>query len=137
MRELSQMPGNTRRTVLKQLTAAAVVNALPLAGRDASSADAGVASAAPPEEVILEDSELRAAFDPVSGALTALEYKPTGWAIQKRPELGVSFWMYVPLPDWRDNFILGHKQRANRVEKSGNRTGCVVRVPGRHDMYRC
>ena len=120
MQEESPLLGNTRRTVLKQFAAAAVVNAIPLAGRDAPSADAGVPGAAQSEEVILEDSELRAAFDPVSGALTALEYKPTGWAIQKRPELGASFWMYVPLPDRRDNFILGHKQRAKRVKKSGN-----------------
>ena len=121
MQEESPLLGNTRRTVLKQFAAVAVVNAIPLAGRDAPSADAGVPGAAQSEEVILEDSELRAAFDPVSGALTALEYKPTGWAIELRPELGASFWMYVPLPDRRDNFILGHKQRAKRVKKAAIR----------------
>ena len=120
MPEESHVPGNTRRMLLKQIAAATVVNTFPLAAYGGSSLKAGIAKATSSEDVILEDSELRAVFNSNTGALTALEYKPTGWAIQKRAPLGVSFWMYVPLPDRRDNFILGCRQHARRVEKIGN-----------------
>ena len=63
-------------------------------------------------EVILEDTELLVAFDARSGALTRLQRKSTGWMIQRRPELGVSFRLLAPLPHRRDNFVLGEKQQA-------------------------
>ena len=68
-------------------------------------------------EVVLEDSELRVAFDPASGALTRMEHKATGWTIERRPELGVSFRLHAPLPNQRANFVLGSKQRARSVQK--------------------
>ena len=73
--------------------------------------------AAASEEVVLEDSELLVAFDKASGALTRMERKSTSWPIQRRPALGVSFRMLAPMPDRRDNFILGQKQRAASVER--------------------
>ena len=73
--------------------------------------------AAASKEVVLEDSELLVAFDKASGALTRMERKSTSWPIQRRPALGVSFRMLAPMPDRRDNFILGQKQRAASVEK--------------------
>ncbi len=66
--------------------------------------------------VILEDDALLVAFDKQSGALTRLKRKSTGWEIQQRPELGMSFRLLVPLPHRRANFVLGEKQRATRVE---------------------
>ena len=69
------------------------------------------------EEVVLQDGELLVAFDKGSGALTRLERKSTHWMIARRPELGVSFRLLVPLPHRRANFILGQSQRAARVEK--------------------
>ncbi|HEV2323913.1 MAG TPA: DUF6259 domain-containing protein [Terracidiphilus sp.] len=68
-------------------------------------------------EIVLEDSELVAAFDPASGALTRIEHKPTRWSIERRPALGISFRMQAPMPGERANFILGPKQRAASVEK--------------------
>ena len=68
-------------------------------------------------EVALEDGVLRATFDAGSGALTRLEYKATHWVIERRPELGVSFRLHAPLPNQRDNFVFGEKQRAASVEK--------------------
>ena len=68
-------------------------------------------------EVTLEDSSLQIAFDSDSGALTRLEDKTTHWTIERRPELGLSFRLLAPLPDRRDNFILGQKQRAAQVKK--------------------
>ncbi|MGC1782610.1 MAG: DUF6259 domain-containing protein [Acidobacteriaceae bacterium] len=68
-------------------------------------------------ELVLEDSELLVAFDRASGALTRMEYKPTGWTIERRPALGVSFRLLAPLPGRRDNFVLGQKQRAVSVKK--------------------
>lgn len=71
-------------------------------------------------ELVLEDRELLIAFDRVSGALTQLKYKPTGWAIERRPELGASFRLLAPLPGRRDNFILGQKQKAVEAKKTSD-----------------
>jgi hypothetical protein len=68
-------------------------------------------------EVILEDSEFLVAFDPVTGALTRMEHKPTNWIVERRPALGASFRMLVPIPGRRANFVLGEKQKAASVEK--------------------
>ena len=68
-------------------------------------------------EVVLKDKTFVAAFDTGSGALTRLENKSTHWMIERRPELGVSFRLHAPLPDHRDNFVLGQKQHAVEVKK--------------------
>ncbi|HUZ45159.1 MAG TPA: DUF6259 domain-containing protein [Terriglobia bacterium] len=104
----------TRRTMLKQLAGAAMASQLSPGG------SAQGAEADPEPTVILEDSDLRVTFDQASGALTGLMDKSHGWVIHRRPELGVSFRMQAPLPARHDNFILGRKQRAARVQKQGN-----------------
>lgn len=68
-------------------------------------------------QVTLEDNSLSASFDSGSGALTRLESKADRWIIERRPELGVSFRLHAPLPNRRDNFVLGQKQRAAKVTK--------------------
>jgi Domain of unknown function (DUF6259) len=68
-------------------------------------------------EVVLQDSDLLVAFDRVSGALTRMEQKQTHWMIERRPALGASFRLLVPLPHRRANFVLGQKQRAAGIEK--------------------
>lgn len=68
-------------------------------------------------EVILQDHTLFVAFDSGSGALTRMERKTTHWVMERRPELGVSFRMHVPLPDRRFNFVLGQNQKASLVQK--------------------
>ena len=81
-------------------------------------------------EIVLEDNKLLVAFDNSSGALTRLERKATRWVIERRPELGVSFRLLVPLPHRRANFVLGQKQRAERVEKvAGNKVEIVWKNP--------
>ncbi len=72
-------------------------------------------------ELVLEDNQLLLAFDKHTGALTRLRRKSTGWTIERRPDQGLSFRLLVPLPDRRDNFVLGEKQRAERVEKLSDR----------------
>ncbi|NNU34760.1 hypothetical protein HK413_13120 [Mucilaginibacter sp. S1162] len=56
------------------------------------------------------------AFDAGTGALVRMERKSTHWLIERRPELGTSFRMLVPLPKQRSNYIMGQGQPA-RVEK--------------------
>ena len=78
------------------------------------------------EEVILQDQALFVAFDKESGAITRLVRKSTNWVIERRPELGVSFRLLVPLPNRRANFVLGQKQHALKVDKpSENRVEIV------------
>jgi hypothetical protein len=76
-------------------------------------------------EVLLEDTEFLIAFDKSTGALTRMERKSTNWVIQRRPALGVSFRLLAPLPDRRDNFVFGQKQKA--VEVTGT-SGHEVRL---------
>lgn len=68
-------------------------------------------------DVVLEDRKILVAFDSESGALTRLVYKTTGWVVERRPGLGISFRLLVPLPDRQYNFVLGQKQHATNVAK--------------------
>jgi len=74
-------------------------------------------AAAAAGDIVLQDSQLIVAFDPVSGALTRMQRKSTQWTIERRPALGVSFRLHAPLPQQRTNFVLGNKQRAASVQK--------------------
>lgn len=67
-------------------------------------------------EVALEDDSLRVAFDSDSGALTRLEDKSRHWVVERRPELGVSFRLFAPLPHRRYNPVFGPKQHAAEVK---------------------
>lgn len=71
-------------------------------------------------EVVLQDSKILVGFNSETGALTRLVDKTTGWTMERRPQLGLSFRMLVPLSNRQDNFVLGSKQRAVRVEKVSN-----------------
>ncbi len=68
-------------------------------------------------EVVLQDNKMLVAFDSNTGTLIRMENKTTGWNIERRPELGMSFRIFVPMPDRRYNFILSQKQKAFKVEK--------------------
>ncbi|MHB1702524.1 MAG: DUF6259 domain-containing protein [Acidobacteriaceae bacterium] len=100
--------------------AAALTAGVELDAERLQSAENGALFAGPSPiagEVVLEDSSLLVAFDTSSGAIARLHRKDTGWVIQRRPELGASFRLHAPIPGRRDNFVLGHKQRAVKVEK--------------------
>ncbi len=68
-------------------------------------------------EVRLEDDAVLLAFDSDSGALTRMESKSRHWVIERRPELGVSFRLFAPLPQRRYNPVPGQKQHAVEVKK--------------------
>lgn len=87
--------------LLAALCIPVVLAASPLAARD----------------VTLEDESLLVAFDSHSGAITRLEDKTAHWTIERRPELGMSFRIFAPLPDRRWNPIYGQKQKAAEVNK--------------------
>lgn len=61
-------------------------------------------------DIHLEGETLEAVFSRENGALIRLTSKRTGWNIQKPGELGLSFKMLVPLPDRRNNQVVGEKQ---------------------------
>jgi hypothetical protein len=69
------------------------------------------------DDVTLEDRSLTVSFDSDSGALTRMEDKATHWVIERRPDLGVSFRLFAPLPDRRWNPVYGQKQRAVEVKQ--------------------
>lgn len=68
-------------------------------------------------EVTLEDNQILAAFDSDSGALTRLIDKSSHWVIERRPELGVSFRLFAPLPERRYNPVFGQKQHVAEIKK--------------------
>ncbi|MGH7941587.1 MAG: hypothetical protein ACREFR_11010 [Limisphaerales bacterium] len=67
--------------------------------------------------ITLRDNALSVSFDSSSGALTRLEDKSTHWLIERRPELGVSFRLYAPLPTRRYNPVFGQKQQVAAIRK--------------------
>jgi hypothetical protein len=72
------------------------------------------------DDVTLQDHSLLVSFDSNSGALTRMEDKVTHWVIERRPELGISFRLFAPLPDRRWNPVYGPKQRAEVTKVSDN-----------------
>ena len=68
-------------------------------------------------DVTLENDSLKVSFDSDSGALTRLDDKGLNWTVERRPEFGVSFRLFAPLPHRRYNPVLGEKQHAASVEK--------------------
>jgi len=101
-------------TGIGALTRVVDANAAPLIKEEDMPPDAS-------RELILEDDMVLAAFDRRTGALTRLHRKSSGWAIQRRPELGLSFRMLSPVPNRRDNFVLGQKQVTASAEKISDR----------------
>ncbi|MDR1096932.1 MAG: DUF6259 domain-containing protein [Tannerella sp.] len=67
--------------------------------------------------LVLQDESILVAFDRHTGALVRMENKHTGWIIERRPELGISFRMHVPLEERRYNFVHGQKQKVKKAEK--------------------
>jgi hypothetical protein len=67
-------------------------------------------------ELVLENETLIAKFDRSTGALSSFESKKTNWQVTRRPELGLSFRMLVPLEGRRNNPVLGEKQSPPVVE---------------------
>lgn len=51
-------------------------------------------------KIVLEDKDLRCEFRRETGALVSLLAKKSGWLIQLRRELGISFRLHAPLPKW-------------------------------------
>jgi hypothetical protein len=68
-------------------------------------------------EVVLEDDSMRVAFDSDSGALTRLEDKTANWVVERRPDLGISFRLFAPLPTRRYNPVLGQDQHVAEIKK--------------------
>ena len=68
-------------------------------------------------EVTIQDNKLLVAFDSNTGALIRMESKSPRWLIERRPGLGISFRLFIPLPNRRYNFVLGQNQKAVKVEK--------------------
>lgn len=66
---------------------------------------------------MLQDNALSVSFDSDSGALTRFEDKSAHWVIERRPEFGVSFRLFAPLPTRRYNPVFGQKQHATEVTK--------------------
>lgn len=77
-------------------------------------------------EVVLQDGKLMVAFDSQTGALVKMESKSTHWQMMRRPELGASFRMMVPMPDRRMNYVLGQKQQAAKVDKVADNKVIII-----------
>jgi len=86
-------------------------------------------------DISLENHMLEAVFDKETGALLSLVGKKTGWKVQRRRELGLSFRMLVPLPGRRNNQVLGGKQSSPRVESDPDNRQITVTWEGLHSEH--
>ena len=65
---------------------------------------------------ILDTGNLRLEFAPDNGALVSMVALQTGWHIERRPELGLSWRLLVPISgELRDNPVYGEKQKLSSV----------------------
>lgn len=78
-------------------------------------------SAASPQPLVLENDELRAEFSRDTGALVRLVAKRTNWEIHRRAQLGRSFRLLVPVPERRNNPVLGERQPPPEVTHDATR----------------
>ena len=76
--------------------------------------------------ITLENEQIAARFDDASGALVELTDPKTGWQIIRRPALGLSFEMLVPLPDRLNNRVLGIHQRLSNCQFDPERQRLVL-----------
>lgn len=68
------------------------------------------------KDIVLENNKIKVVFNSESGAIEKFTSKITGWKIEKRSELALSFSMNVPLPNQRFNPVLGNNQKQAAVE---------------------
>jgi hypothetical protein len=74
-----------------------------------------------PKGLVLENENLKAIFDSENGALLSFTSKQTGWHIQRRPELALSFELLVPAPEKRNNPVLGNRQKLESAVVSADK----------------
>jgi hypothetical protein len=106
-----------------------------LSGQHSPAADARREYELSPDPIILENEEIEARFDRGSGALILLAYKPTGWMIQRRPNLGESFRGFVPAQARNYNPVLGAKNKLSSFELSENKTRLILCWDGWESEY--
>jgi len=66
------------------------------------------------QKLVLENENLKVVFNKKNGSIEQLISKQSNWHIENRKELGLSFYMNIPLPNQRFNPVYGTKQ--NDVE---------------------
>lgn len=69
---------------------------------------------------VLSNDTLRLEFDRATGALVGLRTAGDEWPILDRAQLGLSFRLLVPLPQRRNNDVLGEKQQLAALEVAGD-----------------
>jgi hypothetical protein len=70
--------------------------------------------------VVIENEDVRLAFDNVTGALVEFVAKRTGWRIQANPQLAESFRVFAPTSDRSYSPILGARNQVASIAKSAD-----------------
>ena len=80
------------------------------------------------EDLVLENSRIKAVFNPETGALVHLEDKNTGWVIMGQEDLAQSFELLLPMEgaemtdeDKRYNVVKGVEQSDPVIEASADK----------------
>jgi hypothetical protein len=83
------------------------------------------------ETFTLENETLRLEFDRSTGTLVDLRTVQTGWQIQNRSQVGLSFRLLVPLSEERrNNPVLGEKQPVTRIDIDSDHRGATFTWDG-------
>ena len=69
-------------------------------------------------DIVMENRLIKVVFNKDNGAIKQFTSKITGWEIERRPELELSFSMSVPLPNQRFNPVFGNNQKLVDVKLS-------------------
>ena len=72
-------------------------------------------------KIIVDARSLKLTFSEQNGALIGLEAPETGWVIQRREELGLSWRLLVPVhEELRNNPVYGEKQTLTSWKRTDN-----------------
>ncbi len=91
-----------------------------LSGQDSPVHDSDRMTPLSGKTIAIENADVRVAFDAVSGALVEFVSKKTDWKLQKSPELGESFRLFVPTADRSYNPVLGARNKVSSITKAAD-----------------
>jgi Domain of unknown function (DUF6259) len=87
------------------------------------------------KSVVIENDDVRLAFDSKSGAMVEFVSRRTGWRVQAKPELAGSFRIFAPAKDRSYSPILGARNKVASITKSADGKSLTLVWSGLESEY--